>query len=345
MMLVFSVLLRKKMNINSCHFNVFLCSSGLNLRKYLIVVSLTFLMSVLSGCDTMTSGGMPVVPGRLVMERVMLPAQFKSADGATYMAKLDAIIVRPDDDKPHPLAVINHGYDPTNYKTRYIDDFQRQTIELARRGWTAVAFSRRGYGNSEGKMAEKMGSCLGTSVVRGGVEPTVDIKEVIRLMSVRSYVDASKVLAIGHSGGGYAMIALTANPPPGLVAAINFAGAVRATTPDLQSCYSEILTKIVGRLGKHSRTPMLWVYAENDTFSPADLGRRLHAAFTLSGGTAEFISGTWFGAEGHDLFFQPASIPVWTPIVDAFLQKQGLRQIEGVISTSGMREITPKTKN
>lgn len=312
------------------------------MKKYLVSISLTMLCIILFGCDTMNSEASASTKKRIVVERVMLPAQFQREDGTTYTVNLDAIISRPDDDQEHPLALINHGYDPTNHQSRYIDDFKYQTMEFARRGWVAVAFSRRGYGHSGGDFAEKITGCNENGVFRGATVPGEDIRAVLHLMTQRNYVDSSKVIAIGHSGGGLAMIALAAKPPPGLLAAVNFAGAINATFPAAQDCYSDILIKVVTKFGKSTRIPMLWIYAENDLSSPMALGRRMYKAFSKGGGDAQFITGIWYGSDGHNLFFKPESISIWTPYVDAFLQKNGLKQRDDLLPVSGAREVIDK---
>ena len=68
---------------------------------------------------------------------------------------------------------------------------------------------------------------------------------------------------------------------------------------------------------------MLWVYAQNDHFFSPQLAEEFYRAFTGKGGTAQFVHVNSFGADGHALFSQ-AGIPIWTPMVDAFLQSQNL---------------------
>jgi hypothetical protein len=75
-------------------------------------------------------------------------------------------------------------------------------------------------------------------------------------------------------------------------------------------------------LGRKSRTPMLWIYAENDTFFPPDLARRLQAGFVAGGGRARLVDAPAFGSDGHMLFAR--GLPVWTTMVDDFLREQKL---------------------
>ena len=42
-------------------------------------------------------------------------------------------------------------------------------------------------------------------------------------------------------------------------------------------------------LGKTSRIPTMWIYAQNDKFFGPELVRRMHTAFTAAGGQAQFV--------------------------------------------------------
>src|SRR5579862_5305847 len=75
----------------------------------------------------------------------------------------------------------------------------------------------------------------------------------------RPEVDGSRMIGIGISSGGMAMLGLAADPPPGLKAAISFAGGRGSDAPD-HVCNPDVLIKTVGDFGMRSRVPMLWVY-------------------------------------------------------------------------------------
>src|SRR6201995_1427814 len=81
--------------------------------------------------------------------------------GARSAFALEAIVVRPDDGQPHPLALLNHG-SPRDAEDRpKMSPYGRwaEAVAFARRGWVAVAFLRRGYGRSQGEWAETYGAC------------------------------------------------------------------------------------------------------------------------------------------------------------------------------------------
>jgi hypothetical protein len=130
------------------------------------------------------------------------------------------------------------------------------------------------------------------------------------------------MIGVGLSTGGLAMLGLSADPPPGLKAVVNFAGGRGSDGKD-HVCNPDALTRTFGDLGKRSRVPTLWVYAANDHFFGPQLAQQLYQAFVDNGGTARFIATGPFGTDGHELFSQQGA-PIWTPLVDEFLLNQNL---------------------
>ena len=86
-------------------------------------------------------------------------------------------------------------------------------------------------------------------------------------------------MSIGVSAGGFATVALTADPPPGLVAGINFAGGRGSRDAD-DVCEEDELVSAFRTFGQTSRVPTLWVYTQNDKYFGPALARRMRDAFT-----------------------------------------------------------------
>jgi dienelactone hydrolase len=248
-----------------------------------------------------------------------------SGSGGSRSVELEAIVVRPDDKLPHPLAVLNHG------SPRSADDrpamtpykMWAQAVEFARRGWVAVAFLRRGYGHSGGEWAENYGSCSNPDYADAGRAGASDIAAVAKFMGAQPYVSKGKWISIGHSAGGFATVALTADPPPDLAAAISFAPGRGSTTPDAV-CGERQLVAAFAQYGKTSRVPLLWVAAENDHFFGPRLVPLLTSAFAKAGGNVTLVKAPAFGEDGHQLFSAASGIAVWSPIVDRFLAANNL---------------------
>jgi dienelactone hydrolase len=241
---------------------------------------------------------------------------------------LEALLVRPPGPQAYPLALISHGtsrdaqarHDMTPYW------LYRQAIEFARRGFASLVVMRRGFGSSGGVYADGASCCTLATYLRSSKASTDDLHAAIAAMKGRADVTTQGMIAIGVSSGGLATVSLTSDPPPGLAAAVNFAGGLHRaslTGTGLRNGRDETaLVDAFATLGRRSRTPMLWIYAENDPFFRPDLAHRLHAAFIGGGGRAQLIDAPTFGSEGHDLFSK--GTPIWTRMVDDFLHQQNL---------------------
>jgi dienelactone hydrolase len=237
---------------------------------------------------------------------------------------LEGLLVRADEPGRHPLVLINHGSPRAASEQPDMTPLELlpQAIEFARRGWAAAIVMRRGYGDSGGGFAEDRGSCQDPNYLRAGLAAAADLNAAIGFLARRPDIDASRILSVGVSAGGFATVALTAEPPSGLVAGVSFAGGRGSDKPD-SVCGEDKLVAAFGALGKRSRLPMLWVYAENDHFFGPALAQRFREAFTGAGGKVAFVKAPPFGADGHHLF-STAGIPQWAPMVDDFLKAQNL---------------------
>jgi dienelactone hydrolase len=257
------------------------------------------------------------------LDALKIPAVIVTS-GRPASVGLEAIVVRPDDGQPHPLAVLNHG-SPRDADDRHGMSPYRmwaQATAFARRGFVAVAFMRRGYGLSEGDWAEAYGSCANPDYASAGRFGARDIAAVAKFMNGEPYVSKDRWISVGVSAGAFATVALTAEAPPGLLAAIAFAPGRGSTGPD-SVCAPDRLTSAFAEYGRTSRTPLLWVSAENDHFFGPRLTAQLTSAFSNAGGHVSFVKTPPFGDDGHRLF-SAAGIPTWSPIVDRYLASNNL---------------------
>jgi dienelactone hydrolase len=239
---------------------------------------------------------------------------------------LEAVMVRPSDTVPHPLALLTHGTPREPQERvemtplRYIP----QAREFARRGWTTVIVMRRGFGDSGGGYEEEGHACSRFPNFVGATKEAVkDLREAAAYLRTRPEVDPTRIIAVGVSTGGLAMVGLTADPPPGLMVAVNFAGGRGSNAPD-HVCNPEALVDAFAEFGKRSKVPMLWIYAVNDHYFGPQLAQAFYRAFVSKGGEARFIAAGPFGDDGHKLF-SLRGIPIWAPMVDDFLKRHDLQ--------------------
>jgi dienelactone hydrolase len=255
----------------------------------------------------------------IVLTEMRLPTHGSGKKG------LEAVMVRPNDSAPHPLALLTHGTprDPQEREEMTPLRWIPQAREFARRGWTAVIVMRQGFGDSGGGYDEDSHSCGRYPDYVGPTKAAVkELREAAAYLVTLPQVDPSRMIGVGVSTGGLAMVGLASDPPPGMVAAISFAGGRGSDAPD-HVCNADVLVNAFGEFGKHAKIPMLWVYAENDHYFGPQLAQSFYRAYAQNGGNAKFIATGPFGEDGHGLY-SLRGIPIWTPVVDDFLKGQNL---------------------
>jgi hypothetical protein len=80
-----------------------------------------------------------------------------------------------------------------------------------------------------------------------------------------------------------------------------------------------LLASAAGHFGKTARTPMLWIYTENDSYFAPSIARAMYHSFTSAGGVADFEQPGPYGTDGHRLFFWPECSNVSNPDDHALL--------------------------
>jgi dienelactone hydrolase len=260
----------------------------------------------------------PAFAQTYVIESLRIPEAAAGPQG------LEGLFVRPAGHRPYPLALISHGAprDPAERPQLTPQEMLPQMMEFARRGWAAATIMRRGYGLSGGGWAESFGPCDNADYIRAGHAGATDLRAAFAVLSQRPDVDARRMIAVGVSAGGFATVALTENPPRGLVAAISFAGGRGSESAD-NVCDAPALIQAFHMFGQHTHTPMLWVYASNDHFFGPLLADQFRQAFAAAGAPVTFVHAAAFGMDGH-MLFSAQGRPVWTPLVDAFLAREHL---------------------
>jgi dienelactone hydrolase len=259
----------------------------------------------------------------LIEQPITIPSDVPGPFG-TRRYMLEALLVRPPADRKLPLALITHGTprEGADRRKMKIANFSLIARDFARRGWVAVVVMRRGHGASEGEYEEGM-RCANPDYVHSGRMAVYDLKSAVRYLSEQSYVDASRVIGVGQSTGGFSWLATSADAPPNLVAVINFAGGHGSLRPR-ENCSEGQMLVAMRTFGAGSRIPSLWIYAENDSYVVPDLARRMHGAFVSAGAPAELAMVPAFEDDGHALLYRAAGVYIWTPLVDAFLRKHAL---------------------
>jgi dienelactone hydrolase len=238
---------------------------------------------------------------------------------------LEALTIRPDRPGRFPLVILVHG--TPRPSTGTIPDIYRRlspaglaspALMFARHGYAAVSILRRGFGRSDGPYAEgHTNPCDNTDYLRLALISAEDVTGAVVALQRESWVDPRRIVLLGLSTGGLAVIAVAAANPPGVVGVIDFAGARGSYKPD-NVCSPHRLAEAFTRFGQTARIPALWVFAENDHYFNPVLARRLFDAYTGGGAPAKFQLMPPFGEDGHSLLSRGPP-DLWWPPVEAFL--------------------------
>jgi dienelactone hydrolase len=249
-------------------------------------------------------------------------------DPVAFPNGLDAIEVHADIPGRHPLVVLTHGTSDKEEERAHVTPWAQlnQAMWFARRGYVAIVVTRRGYGHSGGVRDGTSGGCSsrGGGFKEAGDSSADDLRTVIKFGQGLPEVDPNTVVSIGISTGGFAQVALSSNPPPGLKAAIDFAGG-RGSDGHEHNCNITGLIDAYVSFGKsahkHGDLPMLWIYSENDHYFTPAMAKEFQTAYNKSGASEQFILAPPDRDEGHHLY---SDISAWSDTVQAFLKAHNL---------------------
>jgi invasion protein IalB len=174
-----------------------------------------------------------------------------------------------------------------------------------------------------GSVFGHVGSCENPNFRGPGLAIATLNEWVINSISKKKYIQPGKVVVVGQSGGGWGSIALASRNPSSVQAIITFAAGRggRVDGKPNNNCAPDKLVAATGEFGRTARIPMLWIYTENDTYFGPELTKRMYDAFVAAGGNVQYRMLPAFGSDGHFLIDSPDAVPIWSPFVSQFLDK------------------------
>lgn len=276
--------------------------------------------AVSPGQAGISSAGATLLPG-LVRERIGL--QISLPDGAK--PTLEALVVRPERPGRLPLVLMTPGT-PRDVGTGVVDRAPElmlsAAVAFAQRGYAAVIVLRRGFGHSEGPYAEHLGTCRDEDYPGTGKASADDVLGALESLRAQPWVDPQRVVLLGKSTGGFAVLAAAARNPQGVVGILDFAGGRGSLRPDYV-CRADQLIATVEQYGATAKIPSQWVWSENDHYFSPDLARQMLGAYTSHGAPAQLAVLPPFGEDGHELLYD-APAQTWWPTVEPFLKSLDL---------------------
>lgn len=247
--------------------------------------------------------------------------------GRDRVVQLHARLCLPNSAGPATLVLINHGSPPVasdRPKMKLGRCDQEAAQWFLSRGYVVAFVLRRGYGETGGDWAEGQFGCTHPDYMHEGIETAIDIDATVDFLTRQSEVRPSNAVVVGQSAGGWGAIAYASAPHPKVAAFVVMAGG-RGGHRDFRprnNCRPELLADAAGRFGKTARTPMLWIYTENDSYFEPSIARAMYHSFATAGGVADFEQPGAYGTDGHRLFFGPGGSAIWGPLIERYLVLQ-----------------------
>jgi dienelactone hydrolase len=244
--------------------------------------------------------------------------------GITRTGNMIITHYRPSGSGLYPAIV----YSPGRRASKRWWPARKREAEIAeywvQRGFAFFISTRLGYGATGLEPdVEALGGCNRASYEPGAKVVVAQAFATVSYAKGLPFIDKDRIILVGNSNGGLAMIVASGmKAPSGVMAALNFAGGGGGNVLGrARPCNEADLSRVMAKAGRPAQLPMLWLYSQNDALWGPDLPQGWHAAFIKSGGTAEFHMLPPIGKNGgHNLV---SHIELWRGVVEAYLGKLG----------------------
>jgi dienelactone hydrolase len=248
------------------------------------------------------------------------------AEAGDKAAPLVGTLYQPVGGGPFPVVVLSHG-SPGRAADRKMMGRYRVIVQikaLVDLGFAVLVPMRRGYGESPADYAESFGSCQEPRYEKTGAESARDLRSAVAYVRSRPSLDATKIVLMGQSAGGFASIAAGSLALDGVAAVVNFAGGRGGNGINGVPCRADLMAQVIAGYAKTTHVPVLWFYVENDKYFGPATANAWFAAFQSAGGAGKLMMHPPYGNDGHLLFYTRAALPIWVDALTGFLKDSGL---------------------
>lgn len=249
--------------------------------------------------------------------------------GRREEASIALTTFRPAGIGPFPLAIVSHGRG--NVQQRASQGRQRFELlarYLVSKGFAVFVPTRFGYGDTFGRGfdPEESGTCQAKRYGPMAIAASDQVLAALAQAQKTPWVDTRRWVALGQSVGGLATLAVASRRPPGLVAAINFAGG-SGGDPERRPgdpCGPDDLARLWRAQAATAEVPTLWIYWSHDRYWGERHPRRWAEAWREGGGKLQFHQLSPWGSEPADGHLGLGrDMDRWVPLVEAFLASSG----------------------
>jgi dienelactone hydrolase len=245
---------------------------------------------------------------------VTIPVHEGAGRGASVLL-LEGFVYSPKGVGRFPLVVFSHG--ASGGEPHRSEPATEMADYFVKRGFAVVVAMRRGRGQSEGVSLESEDRNCDPASWEPGLDAAMrDLSATIEFAWRLPFVDSSRTILAGASRGGFLSVAYAAHGQhhARVLGVVNFVGAWVAQSED--RCPSDFNYLSFKRFGQEARTPMLWLYGDNDQLNSTASIQSYAKVFSSGGGKVRFVLFPNVPENGHWL---PRHPELWRSTTDAFL--------------------------
>ena len=213
----------------------------------------------------------------------------------------------------HPVVIFNHGSTgPGIIPATMVFRGGSEEAFFHSLGYIEVVPMRKGRGNSDGPNVEEDFSLPPSVELDSALE---DVQTVIDYLGTLPDVDTNRIVLSGVSRGGFLSVIYAGRHPAGIVGVINFSGGWFGEGMPL---YSGFNFQEFDQAGHDAKVPMLWLYADHDSYYSLKFVESEFADFEKAGGAGDLVEVRDMTGEGHMLAMRPDK---WRQAVTDYLNK------------------------
>lgn len=226
-------------------------------------------------------------------EEIRIPVQSQVAPTRGKTFGLQTTIYRQASPGKHPVIICNHGSTgPGIIPVKQVYRGLNEAPFYHSLGYVVVVPMRKGRGLSDGPYLEEDESFSNTVQLDSAIE---DLQAVVQYLSHRDDVDPKRIVVEGVSRGGLLSVAYAGRYPTNVAGVINFSGGwFGEGMPE-----AEFNFETFQKSGHDARVPMLWLYADHDSYYSLKFDEREFSKFREAGGRGDFVEFRDIPGEGH----------------------------------------------
>lgn len=223
--------------------------------------------------------------------RIPVQSQVGPTKGKTF--GLQTTIYRQAGSGKHPVVIFNHGSTgPGIVPPKQVFRGGNEESFFHSLGYVVVMPMRKGRGLSDGPNLEEDFSLSSSTQLDSAIE---DLHAIVEHVRRQNDANPGKIIVAGVSRGGLLSVDYAARYPTNVAGVINFSGGWFGEGMPA----ADFNFEMSGKSGHEAKVPMLWLYADHDSFYSLKFVEGMFSKFREAGGRGELVEMRDIPGEGH----------------------------------------------